>query len=307
MIYGLKYLKVGAIVGKISKEVISIIGICFILIIYAIISSSMCAELTNETCSPALVNFTGSNFRGETIRADTEFINSLNKINDYARANNVRIYVTSSFRSSNKGLTGVVAGVEPAKLSNHLVGHAIDMNVLYGEKMNKLCNSKCLGKDPLPEGVNGFIKAIQEDPDLRWGGDFSKKDPVHIDDNLNSNIEAWKARYEAVQRSYKEKSNATNTITYDVEWNDIDMIAYPPGEELATYYNVQFNLTSANTGENIATWTNWIRVPGGHTHYGAYGWMQIEANPCDTLDQLINLAEVESGLEFTEQPGDYGD
>jgi hypothetical protein len=83
-------------------------------------------------------------------------------------------------------------------MSNHLAGHAIDMNVKYGEAKDKWCNSTCLG-GVLPDGVSGFIKAIQDDAGLRWGGDFSDKDPVHIDDNLNADGEAWKERKKATQ------------------------------------------------------------------------------------------------------------
>lgn len=36
---------------------------------------------------------------------------------------------------------------------------------------------------------------ISSDQTLRWGGDFSKEDPVHIDDNLNHrNPARWDAK-----------------------------------------------------------------------------------------------------------------
>ena len=71
----------------------------------------------------------------------------------------------------------------PATDSNHLVGHAIDMNLYEGKV---LCNSKCLTNPPEQlKGVKCFISSIQHDPTLRWGGDFRLKDVVHIDDGLN--------------------------------------------------------------------------------------------------------------------------
>jgi hypothetical protein len=27
---------------------------------------------------------------------------------------------------------------------------------------------------------------VREDGELRWGGDFTQEDPVHVDDNLNA-------------------------------------------------------------------------------------------------------------------------
>ena len=152
--------------------------------------------------SCALTTYSGSNFVGETVTADVEFVSSLDAINKHAADNSVNLHVTSSFRTST-----VVPGaiVDPAKQSNHLAGHAIDMNVLYGASKDKWCNSKCLAKSTLPAGVKEFIKAIQDDSSLRWGGDFTKRDTVHIDDGLNVNDAAhWKDRHKATQKARKD-------------------------------------------------------------------------------------------------------
>jgi hypothetical protein len=151
-------------------------------------------EATAETTC-ALTTYTGSNLVGDAVTADVEFTDSLDSINQHASANAVDLHVTSSFRTSTD-VPGAI--VTPAKMSNHMAGHAIDMNVKYGEKKDQWCNSTCLG-GTLPAGVKEFIKAIQDDSSLRWGGDFDTKDPVHIDDNLNADTEAWKKRKEATQ------------------------------------------------------------------------------------------------------------
>jgi uncharacterized protein DUF4157/D-alanyl-D-alanine carboxypeptidase-like protein len=148
------------------------------------------------TC--ALTTYTGSNFVGKTVTADVEFVDSLDAINAHAAANDVDVHVTSSFRTST-----VVPGaiVTPATMSNHLAGHAIDMNVKYGPGKSSWCNSTCLG-GALPAGVREFIAAVQADAGLRWGGDFTTKDPVHIDDGLNVNdAAAYTARYQATQQA----------------------------------------------------------------------------------------------------------
>ena len=150
-----------------------------------------------QAAASALTQFTGSNFIGDTVIADMEFVDSLEAINEHAGNNNVQVYVTHSFRRAGQTVQGAI--VTPATRSNHLAGHAIDMNVQSG---GRLYNSEALNNfESLPEDVQNFINAIRNDPGLRWGGDFSTTDPVHIDDNLNSDDAEWQERYNATQAS----------------------------------------------------------------------------------------------------------
>jgi peptidoglycan hydrolase-like protein with peptidoglycan-binding domain len=145
-----------------------------------------------------LVLFEASRFQGSPCRADVEFLPALNKINALAAQADVFIHVTSSFRTSTN-VKGAI--VKPATRSNHLAGHAIDMNVVYDNK-TKLANSAMLGKFPaVPEPVRLFIKSVIDDPSLRWGGQFNAKDPVHIDDGLNGDMAKWDKRYKAMQKA----------------------------------------------------------------------------------------------------------
>ncbi|MEO6232671.1 MAG: M15 family metallopeptidase [Ferruginibacter sp.] len=145
-----------------------------------------------------LVLFEASRFMGQPCRADVQFIPSLKKINDLAEKADVFILVTSSFRTSSN-VRGAI--VKPATRSNHMAGHAIDMNLLYNNK-SKSANSAILAKYPaVPEPVRLFIKSIKDDPTLRWGGDFNKIDPVHIDDGLNMDMAKWDKRYLAMQKA----------------------------------------------------------------------------------------------------------
>lgn len=153
-------------------------------------------ETVNDNSNP-LDEFTASNFVGTKIIADKDFFASLQRINQYAKDSAVFIHVTSSFRKDTNVAHAIVT---PAKMSNHLVGHAIDMNVRYGEEYKKWCDSKSLAKPILPEPVAKFIKFIRDDKDLRWGGDFRTKDSVHIDDNYNSNVENWKNKYTQIHK-----------------------------------------------------------------------------------------------------------
>ncbi|WP_020532462.1 M15 family metallopeptidase [Flexithrix dorotheae] len=147
----------------------------------------------------ALVTYSDTHFVGKKITCDVEFVPALKRINAYAAKHDIKILITSSFRTSIE-VPGAI--VTPARMSNHMAGHGIDMNIKYGPTYSKLCNSKCLGKR-LPSQIAQFIEEIRNDPELRWGGDFRKSDPVHIDDHLNKDPEKWKKRYDAVQKARK--------------------------------------------------------------------------------------------------------
>lgn len=89
--------------------------------------------------------------------------------------------IIQSFRKEGVPLSQTV--VDPAKKSNHLVGHALDVNLI---EKGAWCNSGCLKNPPAKfKGVKCFISRIRGDGALRWGDDFRKRDPVHIDDALN--------------------------------------------------------------------------------------------------------------------------
>ena len=99
---------------------------------------------------------------------------------------------------------GVAVGnsiVPPASRSNHLIGHAIDMNLKLD---GKFFNSSALRKSSLrqqPKAIQNFIKAIRGDSILRWGGDFTAQDPVHIDDGLNLREPiVWDEKLQIIQR-----------------------------------------------------------------------------------------------------------
>jgi hypothetical protein len=152
------------------------------------------------TC--VLTTYNGSNFTGEQVVADREFVPSLNAINQHAADNDVNLLITDSFRPVGRAVRGAI--VPPASRSNHLAGHGIDMNVQHGSGKSQLCNSGCLGGKRPPAAVKGFLDAIKGDDTLRWGGDFSPRDPVHIDDGLNGDDAAWQGRFKATQQSHRD-------------------------------------------------------------------------------------------------------
>lgn len=148
-----------------------------------------------------LVNFSGSQFVGRQVHADIEFVPLLETINELARNNGLKIFVTSSARQAGAPVGGAI--VRPATRSNHMVGHAIDMNVQIGDR---LYNSDDLGDfENLPNSIKAFINGIRAVPNLRWGGDFNPDpDPVHIDDGLNvRNRDEWDAKFSIIQANLR--------------------------------------------------------------------------------------------------------
>jgi Putative peptidoglycan binding domain len=143
-----------------------------------------------------LVTFTSPRFTNKIVLADVEFIDSLQKIDQFAQANGLEIFVTSSARQQGVPIGGAI--VLPASRSNHLVGHGIDMNIMLG---GTLFNSDALGNfNTLPTAIQQFITSVRNDPIIRWGGDFDPSDPVHLDDGLNIREPAtWKAKFQIIQ------------------------------------------------------------------------------------------------------------
>ncbi len=133
--------------------------------------------------------------RGKTLNIDSGFRSSMNSICAAAVNCKVKLYITDSYRQPDSAVIGAI--VTPATLSNHKIGHAIDMNVVYGTS-NTLCNSNCL-RGTLPTAVKCFIDAVKR-TGLRWGGDFNDIDPVHIDDGYNQNTDKYKDLYAKIQK-----------------------------------------------------------------------------------------------------------
>ncbi len=124
-----------------------------------------------------LIKYLGSNIQGECIICD-EFTPVMNIINDSAKTHGLIVVITSSKRNST-----IVPGaiVEPAKMGNHFVGHAIDCNLkcpTTGEYFNSVKMGDKKGKD------QEFIDDVKA-KGIRYGGDFHTADDVHFDDSLN--------------------------------------------------------------------------------------------------------------------------
>lgn len=181
-----------------------------------------------------LITYKSDIFIGKEIQIDEDFLTSLKLIEDYARFNSLQIYITQAVRNSNAVVSGAI--VKPATKSNHLVGHAIDMNIQF---KNNLYNSDDLAKDnlfKLPNEIQYFINGVRKNDTLRWGGDFDTPDPVHIDDALNlRNPELWEEKYYFIQGELNGIGNRTLFLTQPMMTGD-DVLQLQKLLNLANYF-----------------------------------------------------------------------
>lgn len=134
-------------------------------------------------------------FEGKPAIVDADFVPHLDRIAGFAKACKLKVHVTSSLRDPEGAVRNAI--VTPAKGSNHFVGHAIDMNLRADD--GTFYNSRKLKKlSAQPKAVRDFIGMVRDDPELRWGGDFTTPDVVHIDDGLNvRSPEVWQSKFDS--------------------------------------------------------------------------------------------------------------
>lgn len=156
------------------------------------------APETTTAVTANIVNFQsqGSNISGDLIRIDEDFVVYLTQIDEKLKTLDLRLIVTSSLRKPDQDITNTV--VEPAKSSNHFVGHALDFNLQHGgeyynsKRITDLDVSQENADDPVSDvQVKRFLNWLAKDATpLRWGGVFATPDPIHLDDALNINDQA---------------------------------------------------------------------------------------------------------------------
>jgi len=142
----------------------------------------------------AIVNFKASNFRGDCF-VDEDFVPYLKKMNEVLKRFNFTWIVTSSFRKTSK-VKGAI--VPPAKKSNHMVGHAIDGNLLDNET-GVYYNSRKMGDGVGEDDI--VCAAIDVETGLRWGNAFKVKDSIHMDSGLNvTNMKLWEQKFKELNK-----------------------------------------------------------------------------------------------------------
>ncbi|PCK08994.1 MAG: hypothetical protein COA42_06160 [Alteromonadaceae bacterium] len=122
----------------------------------------------------------------------------LKDLNSQAKAKKVTIKINQAFRVHGVKVTGAV--VPPASKSQHLIGHAIDCNIVDGDNWN---NIKTFKNNKASDNAKKLIKKLKE-LSYRWGGDFTKVDTPHFDKKLSSTEFSYDAKFFFNQRMVSE-------------------------------------------------------------------------------------------------------
>jgi len=117
----------------------------------------------------------------EKILVDKSFEQYTRKMDSIAKGLSIKIMVQESFRVFGKAVENAI--VIPFQKSNHYVGHALDINLVYNDVWYN--SAKLKRYDELPEAIKSFIKQCKSNG-LFWGGDLPVHDVVHFDDGLYS-------------------------------------------------------------------------------------------------------------------------
>jgi hypothetical protein len=145
-----------------------------------VIALFLIGNLISKASAQYLVEAIGLEAFDRTVIVDHAFLEYIWIMDELALENNLEIKVQGrGFREAGAPVQNAV--VPPSETSNHLIGHAVDINIAYNRV---LYNSARLGNyASLPQAIKNFIAGCERNG-LRWGGRFSDPDPVHFDDNL---------------------------------------------------------------------------------------------------------------------------
>jgi hypothetical protein len=91
--------------------------------------------------------------------------------------------------------------VKPASKSQHLIGNAIDFNI--NDSGDVILSSE-MAWNKLSQAAKDFITAVKA-AGLRWGGDFTDRDPIHFDAYLDPGGDDFAILYFLNQRTIQKK------------------------------------------------------------------------------------------------------
>jgi peptidoglycan hydrolase-like protein with peptidoglycan-binding domain len=135
----------------------------------------------------------------DEILANAAFVPGLAELDDAATEAGVALRLNQTFRVESMPVSGAV--VPPATRSQHLIGHAADLNVVADDVV---VNSAMVKAGNVPRRMRDFIAAAKR-RGLRWGGDFTPADPPHFDLQVPANSAAYDIAFFFCQRSFAER------------------------------------------------------------------------------------------------------
>ena len=122
----------------------------------------------------------------------------LKKLYTLAKEKQVTIKINQALRIIGVPVSGAV--VPPSSKSQHLIGHAFDLNIVDGSNWNTSINFK---KKTASENAKKIIKSLK-DGGYRWGGDWSIPDWPHFDSYLDKHSLAYDVKFFLNQRTISE-------------------------------------------------------------------------------------------------------
>ncbi len=119
-------------------------------------------------------------------------------MNEAAKTAKVTLKINQTFRVQSIPPSGAV--VPPASKSQHLIGHAVDLNIVDGTTIN---SSAMFNNGTETDNADAFVTAVKK-KGIRWGGDFNDTDPVHFDDFVKPNSEDYDMIFFFAQHCYDD-------------------------------------------------------------------------------------------------------
>lgn len=113
--------------------------------------------------------------KGDEVLVNAGFAVGLDSLDRAAAGAGVRLHLNQTYRRQDVPPTGAV--VPPATRSQHLIGQAVDLNVIDGATV---VTSAMFLRNTATQSALAVVRAARN-AGLRWGGDFTQKDPVHFD------------------------------------------------------------------------------------------------------------------------------
>ena len=158
------------------------------------------AAVSNVETAPTFTVLSYPNAAAGEILLHRDFADSVKgAINSAAKAATVVLRINQSFRVAGVAPSGAV--VAPADKSQHLIGHAVDLNIVDGTTVN---TTAMFRRSAQTANADTFIAAVKN-AEVRWGGDFSDDDPPHFDDFVNPNGEDYEMTYFFAQHCYADQ------------------------------------------------------------------------------------------------------
>lgn len=153
------------------------------------------SSLTNIEAGSGFKKISSSSIMKDEVVISKAALPLLKELNKLAKEKKVNIKINQALRIVGVAVSGAV--VTPASKSQHLIGHAFDLNIVDGTNWNTSANFK---KKTESDNAKKIIKSLKSDS-YRWGGDWGTPDTPHFDSKLDSNSITYDAKFFLNQRS----------------------------------------------------------------------------------------------------------